>query len=70
MAREQISKFGGVILGYVETLPNGNKKVTNFTGKLISTYEKSSNLTRDALGRIIANGDVASGMLLPKELLQ
>ena len=64
MNRIEIRAFGGKILGWVIEEPNGNKKAIDFGGRLLGTYEKSSNVTRKFGGKIVANGDVVSGFLL------
>jgi len=61
--KEAIRDFGGRIIGYVETKPNGDKIVRDFGGRVLGRYIKSQNVTKDFHGRIISRGDNV-GMLL------
>lgn len=53
----------GRIIGHIEQMPNGDKKVTDFYGRILGWYKKSINATTDFYGWIVAKGD-ACGMLL------
>ena len=53
----------GRIIGHIEQMPNGDKKVTDFYGRILGWYKKSINATPDFYGWIVAKGD-ACGMLL------
>lgn len=64
MAKELIRSFGGKYLGSIETKPNGDVVVTSWGGKIIATYSKKENVTRNFYGVKIANGNVAAGFLL------
>lgn len=63
MSRETIREFNGRIIGYIETDFRGDKKVTNFSGKILGYYRKSNNATVDFSGKILYFGD-ASALLL------
>ena len=64
MNKIEIRAFGGKSLGYVVEESNGNKKALDFGGKILGTYDKSTNTTRKFGGKIVAIGDVVSGFLL------
>ena len=64
MNKIEIRAFGGKILGYVIEESNGNKRAVEFGGRILGTYEKSTNTTRAFGGKIVAFGDVVSGFLL------
>lgn len=64
MAKELIKSFGGKYLGSVDTKSNGDVVVTNWGGKIVATYSKKDNVTRNFYGVIVATGNVASGFLL------
>ena len=53
----------GRIIGYIEQMSNGDKRVSDCYGRILGWYKKGLNATTDVYGRIIAQGD-ASGMLL------
>ena len=57
MALQYIKDFYGNIIGVVEELPNGDKLVRDFNSRLLGSYNKTTNVTRDFYGRIIATGD-------------
>lgn len=62
---ETIREFSGKVIGYIETKPNGDKVVRDFYRRLLGTYNKKLNVTKDFYGRTIARGDLSS-MLLRK----
>ena len=63
MAKETLRDFHGRIIGYVETYPNGNKRLTDFHNRILGTYDKSLNVTKDFYGRIVAKGDCLTMLL-------
>lgn len=63
MAKETLRDFQGRIIGYIETYPNGNKRLTDFHNRILGTYEKSLNVTKDFYGRIVAKGDCLTMLL-------
>ena len=65
MARIEIKDFYGRVIGTIENMPNGDKTVRDFYGKILGFYKKSSNVTTDFYGRIVARGEACS-MLLGK----
>ena len=58
-----IKNFYGKILGYVESLPNGDKIYRNFYRKILYYYRKNRDVTTDFYNRILAQGDIGSGLL-------
>ena len=55
--KEAIKDWSGKILGWIETMPNGDKKATDFGGKILGYYKKQSNYTTDFYGKLIYQGD-------------
>lgn len=60
--KNTIRDFSGKIIGYIEDFPNGDKRVTDFYGRILGYYRKQDNTTRDFYNRIVARGD-SSAML-------
>lgn len=63
MSEEIIKDFGGRIIGYIETKPNGDKIGKDFYRRIVGYYEKSSNTTKDFYRRVVARGDALSGLV-------
>lgn len=63
MTKEYIKNFSGKILGYIETLPNGDKVAHDFSGKILGKYKKATNTTHDFTGRILAKGDMVASLI-------
>ena len=61
--REPIRDLSRLIIGYIDTKPNGDKVVTNFSGVILGYYRKSSDTTTDFSGRVLYYGDMASALL-------
>ena len=61
--KEVIKDFEGRIIGYEETLSNGDVKVSDFSGRILGYYRKSQNKTVDFYGRTVARGN-HTGILL------
>jgi hypothetical protein len=47
-------------------MPNGDAKIYDFYRRLLGTYDKRSDITKDFYGRIVAKGNQLS-MLLNKD---
>ena len=58
-----IKDFYGRIIGWVQEDSNGNKKLTDFQGRIIGRYDKATDTTRDFYGRVVAKGDQLSMLL-------
>lgn len=58
-----IRDFGGRIIGYIETKPNGDKVVRDFFRRVLGTYDHAGDVTRDFYGKIVAQGDACSMLL-------
>jgi len=65
--RETIQDKSYRTLGYIEHKSNGDKVVTNITGKILGYYRKSMNATTDYMGRILARCDAAVALLFNAE---
>jgi len=63
MEKEALKEFSGKIVGYIETKPNGDKVGTDFYGRIVGYYIKSSNNTKDFYGRVVAQGDTLSSLV-------
>lgn len=61
--RTPIREFSGKIIGWLEDDGNGNQRISNFVGRYLGTYEKSTNLTRNFVGKIIAHGNILTSLL-------
>ena len=61
--KQPIKDWKGIILGYIEEKPNGDKIIYDFYGRIKGKYLKSINTTTDFYGRKIAQGD-QSAMLI------
>lgn len=62
--RTEIRKFSGEVIGFIYVSSNGDKKVTDFSGRILGYYKSSSNTTTDFSGRILFRGDMASALLV------
>ena len=58
-----IKDFYGRIIGWVQEDSNGNKKLTDFQGRIKGRYDKVTDTTRDFYGRVVAKGDQLSMLL-------
>lgn len=62
-SKEPIRDFYGRIIGYNESLPNGDVQLRDFYGRILGKFDKKLNVTRDFYGRIVAQGNQL-GLLL------
>lgn len=65
-----IKNFYNRIIGWIEEDSQGNKKAYDFYNRLLGTYEKSTNLTRDFYRRIIGKGDLTSALIYEENAKQ
>ena len=64
MALEYIRNFSGQILGTIETKPNGDQVARAFPSqKILGFYRKQYDHTTDFSYRILARGNVLSGLI-------
>lgn len=64
MANESVIRgFDQKIIGYIETLPNGDQIVRDFYRKVLGRYDAASDTTRDFYGKIVARGNAAAILL-------
>ena len=61
--RENIHDFYGRIIGSLERLQNGDVKARDKHGRILGTYVKDLNLTKDMYGRIVSRGDTTSALI-------
>lgn len=58
ITKEKIKDWTGKIIGFVETdSRTGNKVIRDFYGKILGTYDKKNDVTRDFYGNKVARGD-------------
>lgn len=60
---ELIRNEYGQIIAKVKHLPNGDKEIRDFYGRLLGRYDSQSDCTRDFYGIMVAKGDCL-GMLI------
>ena len=65
MLGEPVRDFSGRIIAWIETKPNGDVYVREFSGRILGHYDKQCDVTREFSGRIIAQGNQI-GMLIGK----
>lgn len=68
--RQPIKNFYNQIIGYLEEDSQGNKKAFDFYNRLLGTYEKSTNLTKDFYRRIVGKGDLTSALIYEEDAKQ
>ena len=62
MAREPIKDWTGKIIGFVEW--SGNKKwLSDFYGRRLGYYDRSTNKTHDFYGHMVGQGDIVMTLL-------
>ncbi len=62
MAREKIQDWTGKIIGFVEW--SGNKKwISDFYGRRLGYYDRSTNKTYEFSGRMVGRGDIVMTLL-------
>ena len=64
--KESIKDFYGRILGYIETLDNGDQVATDFYGRVLGKYYAHDNVTKDFYGRILAHGNILASLIYNK----
>lgn len=64
---ERVKTFKGIIIGYIETDAQGNKRAKTFSGRIISEYNKLLDTTKTFSGRIIGRGDLTNASLYNPE---
>lgn len=64
MNDEQVIKdWRGTILGRVKTMSNGDKRLTDFHGRILGFYKKNQDITTDFYGRKVGKGDILLTLL-------
>lgn len=60
-----IKDYNGRILGFIEYDPNSKiKTAKNYYGTILGRYDEKLNRTTDYYGRIVAEGDVLSSLIM------
>jgi len=62
-----LKDFYSRIIGYIEEKPNGDKIGYDFYNRIVGYYRKDLNVTQDYYRRIVARGDMLSGLVLQAE---
>jgi hypothetical protein len=63
--REAVRAAGGQVLGYLERQSlTGKILARDARGIVVGVYDKRSDLTRDAAGRILTKGNVLTALIL------
>ena len=55
--KDPIKDWTGRIIGWIEVDEYGNKTIRDFYNKILGTYNKRLDITRDFYGRQVAKGD-------------
>ena len=66
MSKEFIRDFNNQIIGTIETKPNGDQVLRNFSQRILGYYFKGENRTRDFNRQIISQGNTLLGLLYRK----
>ena len=61
---ETIRTFSGMIIGKIKTLPNGDKEVRDFPGRILGYYRKTRDVTTDFCGKVLYRGDMSAALLV------
>ena len=65
--RDYIHDFYGRIIGSLEKMPNGDVKARDRHGRILGTYVKALDITKDEHGRILTKGDTTSSLVWQAE---
>ena len=65
MQQQYIKDFYGKVIARIDFLPDGNKRLYNFYGKLLGEYVASRDVTCDFYGKLVGHGDCLT-MLISK----
>lgn len=63
MDEQVIKDWRGKIIGFIQTYSNGDAKVLDFYRRVLGTYNKTLDVTKDFYGRIVAKGNQLSMLL-------
>ena len=63
MDEQVIRDWRGKIIGFIQTYSNGDAKVLDFYRRVLGTYSKTLDVTKDFYGRIVAKGNQLSMLL-------
>ncbi len=63
MSQETIRDASYRTIGYIETMPDGQKKALDSTYRILGYYDPKRNVTLDPTYRTVANGHVLSSLI-------
>jgi hypothetical protein len=66
MSREPIKDRNFRTIGYIESTPDGKRKAIDSNFRILGYYNPNRSVTLDTNFRVIANGDVLSGLIYDK----
>jgi hypothetical protein len=58
MAKEVLRDALGQLLATIESDRNGNLVIKDYMGKILGTYDKKKNTTKNYLGQIVGTGNL------------
>jgi hypothetical protein len=64
MSDQEIRDRTGRLLGKIRQISGGRLEGRDSLGRLKGTYDPRTNQTRDSIGRLVANGNVLSNVIL------
>lgn len=59
-SRQTIRAYDMKVIGYIDTLSNGDKEVRDRANRYLGKYDKHLDVTMDRAGRMIYRGDQSS----------
>ena len=62
--KKPIRNFYNQIIGYVETLPNGDQVARNFYNQILGYYYSRDNTTRNFYRQIIGKGNFVTSLII------
>jgi len=66
MASQELRDARGLLLGKVETKPDGKQELRDSRGSLKGNYNPKNNETRDQRGALVGKGNILSSLLSKK----
>lgn len=61
-----IRDFYGRPLGFIEEDDKGNRQIKDFNQRILGSYNKATNKTKDFYGRPVGDGDLLTMLLFKK----
>lgn len=66
VGRQTIRAYDMKVIGYIDTLPNGDKEVRDRANRYLGKYDKHLDVTKDRVGRMLYKGDQSSMLFTEK----